>query len=32
VARQEVKNANPGIVEAAVFGTLDNPIANSVAV
>lgn len=31
VAWQEVKNANPGIVEAAVFGTLDNPIANSVA-
>lgn len=27
----KVKAANPGIVEAAVFGTLDNPIANSVA-
>ena len=31
VAWQEVKAANPDIVEAAVFGTLDNPIANSVA-
>ena len=31
VAWKEVKAANPGIVEAAVFGTLDNPIANSVA-
>jgi len=31
VAWQEVKAANPGIVEAAVFGTLDNPIANAVA-
>jgi simple sugar transport system substrate-binding protein len=29
VAWQEVKEANPGIVEAAMFGTLDNPIANS---
>ena len=29
VAWQEVKTANPGIVEAAVFGTLDNPIANT---
>jgi simple sugar transport system substrate-binding protein len=28
-AWQEVKAANSGIVEAAVFGTLDNPIANS---
>jgi simple sugar transport system substrate-binding protein len=27
----KVKAANPGIDEAAVFGTLDNPIANSVA-
>jgi len=27
----KVKAANPGIEEAAVFGTLDNPIANSVA-
>ena len=27
----KVKEANPGIEEAAVFGTLDNPIANSVA-
>ena len=31
VAWQEVKEANPGIKEAARFGTLDNPIANSVA-
>ena len=31
VAWQEVKEANPGITEAAMFGTLDNPIANSVA-
>lgn len=31
VAWQEVQAANPGIREAAVFGTLDNPIANSVA-
>ncbi|MEM7711065.1 MAG: substrate-binding domain-containing protein [Pseudomonadota bacterium] len=31
VAWQEVKDANPGIEEAATFGTLDNPIANSVA-
>ncbi|MEM1401219.1 MAG: substrate-binding domain-containing protein, partial [Pseudomonadota bacterium] len=31
VAWEEVKEANPGITEAAVFGTLDNPIANSVA-
>ncbi|TDL79874.1 sugar ABC transporter substrate-binding protein [Palleronia sediminis] len=30
-AWQEVKEANPGITEAAQFGTLDNPIANSVA-
>ena len=30
-AWREVKAANPGIVEAAMFGTLDNPIANSVA-
>ena len=28
-AWQEVKAANPGIEEVAVFGTLDNPIANS---
>ena len=28
-AWQEVKAANPGIDEVAVFGTLDNPIANS---
>ena len=28
-AWQEIKAANSGIVEAAVFGTLDNPIANS---
>lgn len=31
VAWEETKAANPGIVEAAQFGTLDNPIANSVA-
>ncbi|WP_069300507.1 substrate-binding domain-containing protein [Neptunicoccus sediminis] len=31
VAWEEVKQANPGIKEAAVFGTLDNPIANAVA-
>ncbi|QBF33950.1 substrate-binding domain-containing protein [Thalassococcus sp. S3] len=31
VAWEEVKAANPGITEAAQFGTLDNPIANSVA-
>ncbi|WP_430881892.1 substrate-binding domain-containing protein [Granulosicoccus sp. 3-233] len=31
VAWQETKEANPGITEAAAFGTLDNPIANSVA-
>ncbi|SDE77023.1 substrate-binding domain-containing protein [Limimaricola pyoseonensis] len=31
VAWKEVKEANPGITEAAQFGTLDNPIANSVA-
>lgn len=31
VAWQDVKQANPGITEAAMFGTLDNPIANSVA-
>ena len=30
-AWQEVKAANPGIDEVAVFGTLDNPIANSTA-
>ncbi|GIX14673.1 MAG: sugar ABC transporter substrate-binding protein [Paracoccaceae bacterium] len=30
-AWEEVKAANPGIREAAVFGTLDNPIANSIA-
>ncbi len=29
VAWEEVKAANPGIVEAAQMGTLDNPIANS---
>ncbi len=28
---EEVKAANPGIDEVAMFGTLDNPIANSVA-
>jgi simple sugar transport system substrate-binding protein len=27
--KEFVKEANPGIVEAAMFGTLDNPIANS---
>lgn len=27
----ETKDANPGITEVATFGTLDNPIANSVA-
>lgn len=31
VAWEEVKKANPGIEEAARFGTMDNPIANSVA-
>lgn len=31
VAWEEVKTDNPDIVEAAVFGTLDNPIANSIA-
>jgi len=31
VAWEEVKAAHSGITEAAVFGTLDNPIANSVA-
>ncbi len=31
VAWAEVKDANPNITEAAVFGTLDNPIANSIA-
>lgn len=31
VAWQEIKEANSGIKEAAMFGTLDNPIANSVA-
>ena len=31
VAWKEVKEVNPGITEAAMFGTLDNPIANSVA-
>lgn len=31
VAWQEVKEAHPGIEEVAQFGTLDNPIANSVA-
>jgi simple sugar transport system substrate-binding protein len=31
VAWEEFKADNPGITEAAVFGTLDNPIANSVA-
>lgn len=30
-AWQDIKKANPGISEAARFGTLDNPIANSVA-
>ncbi len=31
VAWEETKSANPGITEVAQFGTLDNPIANSVA-
>ena len=31
VAWEETKAANPGISEVAQFGTLDNPIANSVA-
>jgi simple sugar transport system substrate-binding protein len=31
VAWEDVKKANPGITEVARFGTLDNPIANSVA-
>ncbi len=31
VAWKDVKKAHPGITEAAMFGTLDNPIANSVA-
>jgi len=31
VAWKEFKTANPGVTEAAQFGTLDNPIANSVA-
>ncbi|WP_102108403.1 substrate-binding domain-containing protein [Oceaniglobus roseus] len=31
VAWKEVKEAHPGIEEVAQFGTLDNPIANSVA-
>jgi simple sugar transport system substrate-binding protein len=31
VAWVETLEANPGITEAAMFGTLDNPIANSVA-
>ena len=31
VAWQDIKSANPGIKELAMFGTLDNPIANSVA-
>lgn len=31
VAWTEFKEANPGVTEAAMFGTLDNPIANSVA-
>lgn len=31
VAWEEVKSENSGITEAAVFGTLDNPIANSIA-
>ena len=30
-AWREIREANPDIKEAAVFGTLDNPIANSVA-
>nr|WP_244574605.1 substrate-binding domain-containing protein [Cohaesibacter sp. ES.047] len=31
VAWTDAKKANPGIKEAAMFGTMDNPIANSVA-
>jgi len=31
VAWEEIKAANPGITEVAQFGTLDNPIANSIA-
>ncbi len=31
VAWEDTKKANPGIKEAAMFGTMDNPIANSVA-
>ncbi len=31
VAWQDIKSAHPGIEEVAQFGTLDNPIANSVA-
>lgn len=31
VAWEETKAANPGITETARFGTLDNPIANSIA-
>ncbi|WP_245417919.1 substrate-binding domain-containing protein [Cohaesibacter celericrescens] len=31
IAWEDVKEANPGIKEAAMFGTMDNPIANSVA-
>jgi simple sugar transport system substrate-binding protein len=31
VAWQDIKTAHPGINELAMFGTLDNPIANSVA-
>ncbi|KAE9631875.1 substrate-binding domain-containing protein [Parasedimentitalea maritima] len=31
VAWEDIKAANPGIKQAAMFGTLDNPIANSVA-
>jgi len=31
VAWEDIKTANPGIKQAAMFGTLDNPIANSVA-
>jgi simple sugar transport system substrate-binding protein len=31
VAWQEIQEENPGITEVARFGTLDNPIANSVA-
>lgn len=30
-AWEDFKEAHPGVTEAAVFGTLDNPIANSVA-